>query len=265
MGLVEVAAGVRLHVQDTGTGPAVVFVAGFGLDHQVWHRQVEQFSGRHRVLCVDQRGHGASDKPDDGYHVEQLAADLVAALRDLAATDATLVGWSFGGQAAFHAAAIAPDVVARLVLVGSNGVRASRSADFPFGREPEPMLSALVEQETDDPRDARRATIASGFAGTPDPELLDRLVGISLAMPTPVAVACYRSMLTADLVADIPRVTQPVLQVIGADDPVHSAKGARWLAEQLPDARLVEIPGCGHYPMFEAPEAFDAALESFVG
>ena len=57
----------------------------------------------------------------------------------------------------------------------------------------------------------------------------------------------------------------PVLQVIGEEDPVHSARGARWLTERLADARLVAIPGCGHYPMFETPERFEALLADFAG
>jgi pimeloyl-ACP methyl ester carboxylesterase len=83
-------------------------------------------------------------------------------------------------------------------------------------------------------------------------------------MPSWAATACYRTLLTADLLADIPRVTQPVLQIIGVADPVHSAKGARWLQQQLPDATLVEIPDCGHYPMLEEPDAFESALLKFV-
>ena len=70
--------------------------------------------------------------------------------------------------------------------------------------------------------------------------------------------------MTTDLLADVPRVTQPVLQIIGTAEPVQSAKGARWLEQQLPDARLVEIPDCGHYPMLEAADAFDAALTKFL-
>ena len=85
-----------------------------------------------------------------------------------------------------------------------------------------------------------------------------------MQMPTWAAVACYHSMLTADLVDQIDQIKQPVLQLIGTQDPVHSAKGACWLAERLPDSRLVVIPGCGHYPMFEAVHAFEDALTAFI-
>jgi pimeloyl-ACP methyl ester carboxylesterase len=265
VGYVDVGHGVRLFAQDVGDGPAVVLVAGFGLDSQVWDRQVRQLASRHRVVCIDQRGHGRSDKTLDGYSIEQLGDDLVTALKRLDVGRCVLVGWSFGGQVAFRVAARNPGLVERLVLVGSNGVRASRSDGFPFGRTPEAMVKALVADERRDRLAARRSTVASGFATPPDPHLLDWLVGISLQMPSWSAVACYDAMLTADLLAELPSVRQPVLQIIGAADPVHSANGARWLAERLADARVVEIANCGHYPMFEAADGFDAALTGFLG
>lgn len=257
--------GVSLHVQDVGSGPPVVLIAGFGLDHRLWDRQVRVLAELgHRVVCVDQRGHGASADPVGGYGLAQLVADLGAVLRQLEVGPATLVGHSFGGQVAFGLAVSSPDAVARLVLVGSNAVRASRSDEFPFGRPPGPMLAGLLRAEHEDRVASRVATIASGFATAPDPHVLDWLVGISLELPSWAAEACYRTMLESDQVPGIGAVLQPVLQVVGSDDPVHSAKGARWLNQQLADATLVEIKGCGHYPMLEAADAFDTELVAFV-
>lgn len=265
MVFVEVDGPVRLHVQDLGEGPPVVLVAGFGLDHRVWDRQVRVLGAGHRVLCVDQRGHGLSDKPLTGYEVATLAEDLLSVLHALDVEDCAMVGWSFGGQVAFRATAEAePGVVARLALVASNAVRASRSAAFPFGRPAEDVERALVEAETANRVAARYHAIASGFREPPPPVLLGWLAHISLAMPSWAAVECYRSMLRTDLMADLDRVRVPVLQIIGAADPVHSAKGSRWLNDRIERAELVELPDCGHYPMFEAPAAFDDALLRFV-
>ncbi|KAA9160507.1 alpha/beta hydrolase [Amycolatopsis acidicola] len=261
---VEVDRDIRLHVQDLGSGTPVVLVAGFGLDHQVWDRQVRVLAERYRVICVDQRGHGLSDKPLGGYGVDRLGLDLRAALAALEVRGCAMVGWSFGGQVAFQVAAEDPGLVERLVLVGSNGVRASRSAEFPFGLVPEKLAPPLVEAEKRDRLSARRATIAGGFAENPGEDVLRWLLDRSLQMPSWAAVSCYESMLFTDLTAEIPRVTMPVLQLIGSDDPVHSAKGARWLNDRLSDSRLVELPGCGHYPMLEAAAEFDAALLAFL-
>jgi non-heme chloroperoxidase len=92
MTYVEVEDGVRLFVADSGdaddgggtTGRPVVLLAGFGMDHSVWARQAEWLAaGGHRVLRVDLRGHGRSDKPRAGYEVERLAQDLRTVLREL--------------------------------------------------------------------------------------------------------------------------------------------------------------------------------------
>jgi non-heme chloroperoxidase len=262
---VEVEPGVRVFVQDVGEGEAVVLLPGFGMTHEAWDRQIRVLTAAgHRVIAVDQRGHGRSDKPLGGYDVDRLARDLVAVLDDRGVGSCSLVGWSFGGQVAFRVAVSEPPRVERLVLVGSNAVRATRSPEFPFGAEPGPTVAAMVELETEDRFAARRTTIRSGFAGEPDPRVLDWMTAQSLAMPSWAAVACYHSMLESDQVADLGRATLPVLQVIGEADPVHSARGARWLNERLADARLVAIPGCGHYPMFEAPAALDDALLAFL-
>jgi len=120
MPMIDVEDRVRVHVQDLGTGPAVVFISGFGLDHELWDRQVRVLAGAgHRTVCVTQRGHGGSDHPLHGYDIDRLSADLVSVLETLGVGDATVVGHSFGGQVAFHTAATAPHLVAKLVLVGS--------------------------------------------------------------------------------------------------------------------------------------------------
>jgi non-heme chloroperoxidase len=257
--------GLRIHVQDLGTGPALVLISGFGLDHELWNRQVKVLTDHgYRVLCVSQRGHGYSDKPLHGYDIDRLAADLAGVLTVLGITNSTVVGHSFAGQVAFRAAATAPELVASLVLVGSNAVRASRGPGFPFGAQPEPAREALLADEHANRLAARYRTIASAFGTQPDPATVDWLVRCSLRMPTWAAAACYRTLLTSDLIADIPHVTQQVLQVIGSADPAHSAEGARWLQQRLSCATLVEIPDCGHYPMLEAPDAFEAALLKFL-
>lgn len=257
--------GVRLFVQDVGEGVPVVLVAGFGLSHQVWDRQVRVLGERHRVICVDQRGHGSSDKPWNGYTIEQLADDLLRACDQLDVQSAALVGWSLGGQVAFRA--VAGDDrnrFSRLVLVGSNAVRASRSEDFPFGAPPESVEPVLLRDEYADRISARRQTILSGFHREPTTELLNWLCSLSMVMPSWAAAPLYGSMLNTDLMDQIADVNLPVLQVIGANDPVHSARGARWLNAALRDSTLIELPDCGHYPMFEAPDAFDTALLDFV-
>jgi pimeloyl-ACP methyl ester carboxylesterase len=262
--MIEVEPGVALRVQDVGTGRPVVLVAGFGMDHAVWDEQVRVLAAGHRVVCIDLRGTGGSDKPYDGYAMERFVADVRAVLERLDLSDATLVGWSFGGLILFRLAAEDPGRVRQLALVGSNGVRSTRSEAFPFGAPADVIEAQFVAGETGDRLAARRAVLRAGFAAPPAAAVEDFLYDRWLQMPSWAALASFSTYAGADGTALVDRVTVPVLIVRGAVDPVQPPKGAAWLRERLADARFVELPECGHYPMFEAPAAFTEALAAFV-
>jgi non-heme chloroperoxidase len=266
---IEVEPGVRLHVVDTGPSggdPPVVLLAGLGLDHESWAGPAAALARHHRVVGIDLRGTGRSDAPTGGYSLERLARDVITVLDRLDLSDVVLVGHSFGAQIALLVAATVPGRLKRLALVCSNGVRASRSDAFPFGPPPERLERALVAAEEKDRAAARRQNVRAGFPATADldPALVDRLVGWQLRMPSEAMIASLRTYLHADLTAELAAVKMPVLQILGADDPVTTVEGGPWVQERLADGRLVVLDGCGHYPMFDAPERFEAVLSGFA-
>lgn len=242
-----------LAVHELGTGPVVVMLAGFGLDHRVWDGQVEQLSRSHRVVCIDLLGTGQSGKPSTGYTTGEQAEGVSGALQELRIDRFKLVGHSYGGIVAFAIAAARPSSVEKLILVGSNGVRACRSDQFPFGASAEKLLPYLMTTERTDRVAGRRQNLAAGFAAEPDSALLDFLTSISLEMPSWSALETYQQMYATDQIDQIASVTMPVSMVVGEHDRVHSPAGARWLHERLARASVEVIPGVGHYPMFESP------------
>ena len=260
MTAVAVGDGLALDVRDIGSGPTVVFIAGFGLDHRIWDGQVEHLAGSHRVICVDLLGTGQSSKPLDGYSTANQAELVVAALDEVGVQRFSLVGHSFGGMVAFNIAACNPDRVAHLVLVGSNAVRAGRSDAFPFGADGTKMCGALIAAERANRVVSRRATLAAGFAVAPEDAVLDFLTGIFLDMPSWSAVACFRAMYATDQTEMIDHTTMFVALIVGERDGVHSPAGAVcWLA-RLHASTLEVVPSIGHYPMFENPSALNDFL-----
>ena len=267
---IEVEPGVRLHVVDDGgplgPGPPVVLLAGLGLDHESWAGPAAELSRHHRVVRIDLRGTGRSDAPTSGYSINRLAQDVMAVLDQLDLSDVVLVGHSFGAQIGLLVAATVPGRLSRLGLVCSNGVRATRSAEFPFGLQAERVERALVRAELENREEGRRQNVRAGFPASadPDPDWIERLVQCQLRMPIWAAVACFRTYLRADLTAELGQLKMPVLQILGEYDPVTSVEGGAWVQERLSDGRLVVLDGCGHYPMFEAPERFVALLADFA-
>lgn len=91
MSFVEVEDGVNYFYEDRGTGKTIVFVHGWGASSMVWERQAVDFSDDYRVITVDLRGCGKSDKPAHGYALKDLSKDLYHFINALELKDVTLV------------------------------------------------------------------------------------------------------------------------------------------------------------------------------
>src|SRR5439155_15344033 len=89
-------AGVSLHYDRAGAGPAVLFVHGWTCNRTFWKRQVQALRDRYTVVTVDLRGHGESARPRTGYTVGAMVGDLERLVRALAVSGVALVGWSMG-------------------------------------------------------------------------------------------------------------------------------------------------------------------------
>ena len=263
MPMIQVEDGVQLNVQDVGCGPAVVFISGFGLDHQLWDRQVRVLAGAgRRVVCITQRGQGNSDHPFTGYGLPRLGEDVLAVLDALEVPSATLVGHSFGGQVVFQAAASAKERIPKIVLVGA-AIRVSTEDEATRHARADPIVETMVSAEIADRIGARHRLIRTSFGSEPDPRVVDWIMNTFMLMPTWSAIECYNTLLRSNFADEVPRMTQPVLQINGARDPVHSHRESRRLHELLPESTLVELD-CGHFPMLELPEEFDQALIDFL-
>jgi 3-oxoadipate enol-lactonase len=88
---------IRFFYEEAGSGPPVVFLHGFTLDHRMWQPQIEYFKERFRVICPDARGHGKSDAPLTGYSRAHRVEDLAGLVDRLGFERFHLVGLSMGG------------------------------------------------------------------------------------------------------------------------------------------------------------------------
>jgi pimeloyl-ACP methyl ester carboxylesterase len=110
--------GIRLHYRDWGgRGTPVVLIHGLSSNSRIWDLTAPRLIPGHWVVALDQRGHGLSDKPDDGYGFDSVCADLAAFVQYLRMDRPVVVGHSWGGAVAVQFAAEYPDLVRGLVLV----------------------------------------------------------------------------------------------------------------------------------------------------
>jgi pimeloyl-ACP methyl ester carboxylesterase len=130
---VEVAPGVALHVVDTpGDAPAFLLVHGLASNLRLWDGVAARLAAAgHRVVAVDLRGHGRSDKPDGGYDVGTVAADLAVLVERLDLDRPIAVGQSWGGNVVLELAWAHPDAVGAIACVDGGWIElADRFADW---------------------------------------------------------------------------------------------------------------------------------------
>src|SRR5438093_4058664 len=110
--------GVKLAYLDVGAGdPPLLFVHGWCCNHTYWRDQIPEFAERHRVVAVDLRGLGDSDKPDQDYTVPEFADDVAWLIGEIGLKKPVLIGHSMGGLIALHVARKHPDLARGAVLV----------------------------------------------------------------------------------------------------------------------------------------------------
>ena len=226
-------------------GDAVILLHGLADSSFSFSRVLPLLPAHLKVVAVDQRGHGDSDRPAFGYTVDTFASDLLALMNVLQIDRATIVGHSMGSFVARRAAERAPDRVARLVLIGT-GLTARAKAV----RE----LAETVDSLTD-PVDENfiRAFQASTIA-RPVPEgFFERVVTESKKLPARVWRQAVTGMLDFE-----PRwpLTCPTTVLGGELDAVFSSEeqAAVFLATERSTLHLE--PNVGHTLHWEAPERF---------
>jgi pimeloyl-ACP methyl ester carboxylesterase len=211
---------VELHITRQGQGPPVVLTHGFAGSHEVWASQAEALAGSHTVVAWDLRGHGRSAPPQGRYTREAALADLAAVVA-LAGAPALLAGHSVGGYLSLAHALAHPETVAGLAILSAG----------PGFRNP-------TRREAYN-RSVEKVAERSGF---------------------PLEVAEVAMQHDSTVIDGLAAITCPVLVIVGGDDlPVYVA-GSRYLADKLPDARLLEVPGAAHDVHIDRPGEVSDAL-----
>jgi 3-oxoadipate enol-lactonase len=211
------------------------------------------------VIAYDNRGSGGSTVTPGPYTTAGLAADAVALLDVLGIDRAAVFGMSLGGMIAQELAIGWPERVDRLVLGCTHaGVRHA-------ARPPREAGQAFA-METDDWAERMRALAPFAFASGVDPEMLERFIEKKSAdVQDPVG---YRAQIAAALSHDtydrLGHIRAPTLVMTGDDDRVIPGESSKPLAERIPDAELVVIPGTGHLFFMEEPDHTHSVLVDFL-
>ncbi len=247
--------GVGLAYEDEGSGDAtpLVFIHGWTANRHRWDHQLEHFKSGRRVIRLDLRGHGDSDKPEQTYTIRGLADDVRRLLDDRGVDRFIPIGHSMGGMIAQTLALAHPDRVERMVLVDSLGrmvYSRVRGLEIVAGKAlPYNTFVAINIMRAFKP-------------GYPRSEIR-KYVAQSQATPKHVVMSCYDAMREFDVIERAGEIQAPVLLLHGYYDIQFPPSEAARLAARLPDA-VIKIIDAGHECPIEDPAAVTKAIESFL-
>ena len=228
--------GISIHYRVEGNGPPLVLGHGITDSSEVFYERgyVAALKPKYRLVLIDARGHGQSDKPHDppSYAPEKFASDIVAVLDDLGMKTATYWGYSMGGRMGFALARHALDRVACFVIGGAAASGASAYSTKP-GKKEDPMITAFCAGPTE--------VIKLWGEEWVTPPLRERL----LTNDPAALIACTQQRLVTGGFHDVVRtIAVPTLLYAGSADPIHDA--ARQSASEIPGAQFVSLAGLNH-------------------
>jgi 3-oxoadipate enol-lactonase len=259
--------GVALEVTDTGRGPALLLVHGFGGAKEDFADHIDALAAGHRVVTFDHRGHGESDGPSDvnAYSLDRMAADVLGVADALGIDAFRLLGHSMGGMVARRVVLAHPARVDALVLmdtspgpiahIDADAMEAAATVMLDEGKEVlKPLLDAAATLAT--PAYERLLAERPGFQDFED----RKWEALAPAMWAAMAREMARQR---DQLALLAGVRCPTLVIVGDQDDSF-VDGSRQMAATIPGAELVVVPDAGHSPQFENPGVWLDALERFL-
>jgi pimeloyl-ACP methyl ester carboxylesterase len=256
--------GTRVRYVEAGDGPPVVLVHGFASSLETWATVIPELSKNHRVLAMDLKGFGWTDRPEGDYSPAAQAELVMKLAAQRGYGRAAFVGHSFGASVVLQAAIAHPDRVDKVALYDAFVFEEQIPSFFHWAKMDGvgEALFALFYKERPDER-MRLAFYDKSYVTE---ELVD---GVERALDRPGTMAAALQTvrgLRYEHVEDRYRtIDVPVLLLWGREDTVTPLQpyGER-LARDLKDSRLVVYPRCGHFPMMEAAAQSNAELAEFL-
>jgi len=248
----------RLHYELTGAGgaPTLVLSNSLGSNFRMWEPQIAELSRHFQVLRYDTRGHGQSSIPEGQYTVEQLGRDVLGLLDQLRLDRVHFCGLSMGGSTGMWLALNAPQRLRKLVLCNT-----AAKIGTPEIWNPRMELVRSGGVKAISSGVLSRWLSASFRAKTPD--VAARVLDMLESTDTAGYLANCAAIRDFDARQSVGSIRVPALVIAGTHDVSTTAADGRYLAEQIPGARYVELDAA-HLSNIEQGALFTAAVRDFL-
>jgi pimeloyl-ACP methyl ester carboxylesterase len=262
--------GVRIGLDDAGTGEPVLLLHGWPDSRDLWRHQVRALAAAgYRVVTPDLRGFGESDKPTDvaAYAMGRMAGDVVDVIDALGIDAVHLVGHDWGAAISWYTATFMPDRVRSLTALSVGHPAAFRSAGLRQREKSWYMLLFQFREVAEEWLGADDFRRFREWSGHPDADAVARRLSDPAALTASLGV--YRANVApATLLApplELPKVTVPTMGVWSSGDMALLEEGMTASGSHVAGPwRYERVDGAGHWMQLDAPDAVNALLLDFL-
>ena len=255
--------GVKLHYLEAGSGPTIVFVPGFTAPAEIWEPQLAHFAATYRVVALDPRSQGRSEKTTEGHHLVRRGKDIGELIEHLGAAPVVVVGWSLGVlEVLTYAREFGTDPFRGVVLVDMFlGVDEELGEPHPYEAGWRTWITGLQL----DRQDWTREWVRGFYRSEQSDEYLDAMTQAVLATPTNTAITLLTNLMLMeerDWRPVMEELDRPVLFV--ASSQPWAVAEAEMVRERWPEIRVEVLENTEHALFVDKPEQFNRVLEEFL-
>jgi pimeloyl-ACP methyl ester carboxylesterase len=259
--------GIQLYVDEAGNphGRPILFIHGFSQCRLAWRKQmVSDLANDFRLVAIDLRGHGLSEKPRNAYGDTRLwADDIHAVISTLSLDQPVLSGWAYGGVVICdYLHVYGEDHIAGINLVGAITNLESESAMTVVSPAFFALLPGLFSSDVEESTCALQTFLRRCMYTEPTPADLYFFLGYNIIVPPYVRQGLLSRVAVYDDL--LPRLNKPVLITHGEADTIVSLGAAEQHAAALRQAQISFYPNVGHAPFWEDAPRFNRELRAFV-
>lgn len=254
---------IEMYYEIHGKGEAIVFIAGFSVDHTTWNLVIDQFKESYQVILFDNRGSGQTDVPAGVYSIDAMTDDVVALCAKLEITKAHFIGNSMGGFILQNLALRYPNLV-KSAIISNSTMTINTCFHIYLAAQLEFMKAAMPAESLI----KASCSWVFSYRFLSQPDKLRDLIKLGIDNPYPFSIPGHEGQYAAlsqfDSRSWVKEISVPTLICAGDQDLIFSEQSVALLAEHIPNTQYYCFSDCGHLPQIEYPEQFYTVVNEFI-
>lgn len=267
MPFIETNDHVQIYYEIHGEGKPLFMLPGWTCSTKFWKYNVPELSKHFKVVLMDMRGHGESEKVMHSHRISRYAMDVKNLLDTLDLKDVTVLGWSMGASILWsYIELFGNHRIDSLICVDQSPAQYVKP-DWPWGQKACFDVETFMETcfaAKSDPRGAAEGLVGACLKHAPSEADHKMLVDEICKCPPYVRIEIMRDHTNLDWRDFLPHINLPTLVCCARESRVFDYHGSSWVGEHIPGAKTVLFDDCSHMLFWEKPEKFNKTVIEFI-